>query len=206
MWDSRSGEIGLVVENSTEVLAVWKEFILQRQKAAPRIDQIDAGQPVLRSDLLRSKMFLHSERKVCAPLYRRVVRDNDAFNAANSTDPRNDAGARGPVVIDSQSRKGRDFEKWRSRIDQRIHAVTRQELPTSHMLCPRRLRSPSSHLRGLRSEIRDERMHGFRVRSEVIRTSVESRIDDLHTAYSVSEKSSRPISIRRISDVPAPIS
>ena len=47
--------------------------------APPRIDQIDAGQPVLARDLLRAQMLLHRDRIVGAALDRGVVADDDAF-------------------------------------------------------------------------------------------------------------------------------
>ena len=54
----------LVEEDPAEMLAVGKDFGLVRQIGPARVDQIDAGQTVLRRDLLGAQMLLHRHRIV----------------------------------------------------------------------------------------------------------------------------------------------
>ncbi len=83
----------LVVEDAAEVVAVGKHFVLQRQERAAGIDQVDARQAVLERDFLRAQMLLHRDRKVRAALDRRVVGDDDDFDAVDAADAGDDAGA-----------------------------------------------------------------------------------------------------------------
>ena len=64
----------LVVEDPPEMLPVGKHLVLVRQVRPARIDQVDAGQRVLRGDLLRPQVLLHRHRIVGAALHRGVVR------------------------------------------------------------------------------------------------------------------------------------
>ena len=41
------GQVGLVVEDATEVLAVGEHLVLARQERSPGVHQVDARQPVL---------------------------------------------------------------------------------------------------------------------------------------------------------------
>ena len=47
--DALRGEVGLVVEDAAEVLLVREDLVLQRQEGAAGIDEVDAGQAVLRA-------------------------------------------------------------------------------------------------------------------------------------------------------------
>ena len=69
----------LVEEDAAEVVPVGEHLGLQRQEGAARIDQIDAGQPVLERDLLRAQVLLHGDGVVGPALDGRVVGDDDAL-------------------------------------------------------------------------------------------------------------------------------
>ena len=75
--DARAGHPGLVVEDPAEVVPVGEDLVLHRQEGAARVDQVDAGQPVLQRDLLGAQVLLHRHRVVRAALDRGVVGDDD---------------------------------------------------------------------------------------------------------------------------------
>ena len=68
-----------------------KDLGLQRQERAARVDQVDAGQPVLERDLLRADVLLHRDRIVGAALDRRVVGDDQHLAARDPADAGDDA-------------------------------------------------------------------------------------------------------------------
>ena len=79
----------MVEEDSAKVVAVRKDFILVRQVGSSGIDEVQAGEVILLRDLLGAEVLLDRDRKVGAALYRRVIGDDhalDAANAANSSD------------------------------------------------------------------------------------------------------------------------
>ena len=51
--DALRAEVGLVEEDSAEVIAVGEHLVLARQERASGVDQINTRQPILRRDLLR---------------------------------------------------------------------------------------------------------------------------------------------------------
>ena len=81
--DSRRGHARLIVEDAAEMLAVGKHFGLMRQIGAAGIDQIDAGQTVLRRDFLRAQVLLHRHRIIGAALDRRIVGDDHRLAAVD---------------------------------------------------------------------------------------------------------------------------
>ena len=81
------------------MIAVGKNLGLIRKVGSAGVDQVDAGQPVLARDLLRTQMFFDGHRVVGAPLDRRVVADDHALAAGDTADARNDAGRSDVVVV-----------------------------------------------------------------------------------------------------------
>ena len=86
----------LVEEDAAEVIAIGEDLGLQRQERAARVDEIDAGQPVLQRDFLRADVLLHREGIVGAALDRGVVGDDEHFAARHAADAGDDAGRRAP--------------------------------------------------------------------------------------------------------------
>ncbi len=113
-------------KDAPEMVAVGKDLVLRRQERPARIDEIEAGQPVLAGDLLGAQMLLDGHREIGAALDRRVVGDDDAFAARNPADTGDDPGGRNLAVIHAVSRQLREFEKRRARIEQRPHPLARQ--------------------------------------------------------------------------------
>ena len=89
--DAAGREVGLVVEDAAEVVAVREDLVLPRQEGAARVDQVDAGEPVLLGDLLGPQVLLHRERVVGAALDGGVVGDDHALQRP--------APARSPAII-----------------------------------------------------------------------------------------------------------
>ena len=84
----------LVVEDAAEMLAVGEDLVLARQERAARVDQVDAGQPVLPGDLLGAQMLLDRNRVVGAAFHGRVVGHDHAFAPGYPADADDHARAR----------------------------------------------------------------------------------------------------------------
>ncbi len=97
--------------------------------APPRIDQIDAGQPVLARDLLRAQMLLHRDRIIGAAFDRRVVGDDHAFAALDAADAGDDAGAVDVAVIHAEGGERRQLQERRAGIEQVLTRSRGSSLP-----------------------------------------------------------------------------
>ena len=76
-----SRHVGLIVENATEVVAVWKNLSLIRQISTAAINQINTRQPIFPGDLLSSQMLFDRDWVVCAALDRGIIRNDHTFLA-----------------------------------------------------------------------------------------------------------------------------
>ena len=83
---------GLVVEDPAEVITVGKDLVLQRQVGPARIDQVDAGKPVLLGDLLRPEVFLDRQWVITAALDGGIVGDDHRQSVLDAADPTDDPG------------------------------------------------------------------------------------------------------------------
>ena len=66
--DPQRRQVGLVVEDAAEVVAIGEHLVLVGQVGSARVDQVDAGQVILLRDLLRAQVLLHRDWKVGSPL------------------------------------------------------------------------------------------------------------------------------------------
>jgi len=138
------------------VIAVRKHFVLQRQKRAARVDQIDAGQAILQRDFLRTQMLLYRHRKIRAAFDRRIIRDDDDFDTVHAADAGNDARAgRGSVVHAVRSER-RELEKRRTWVEQRANALARQQFAALGVLGARFLAAALCRRCELRTQIIDK--------------------------------------------------
>ncbi|MNQ61240.1 hypothetical protein D3C85_755520 [compost metagenome] len=174
------GHLRLVVEDAAEVFAVGEHFVLLRQVGAARIHQVDAGQMVLRGDLLRAQMLLDRHRVVRAALDGGVVADDDAFGARHAADAGDDARAGRIAVVHIVCRHGRQFQERGARIDQVFNAVARQQLAARHMLGARGFTAAQRCLRQLLIQIIQLRLHGTRIVGEILRPRIDAGFDDGH--------------------------
>ena len=83
---------GVVAKDAAEVVFVGKDFVLQRQEHAGRIDEVNDGQPELRGDPLGSQQFFDRLRKHRAGFHRGVVGGDEARPTADPTDAGNESG------------------------------------------------------------------------------------------------------------------
>ena len=201
--NARRGQVRLVEEDTAEMLAVRKDLVLAWQIGTSRIHQVDAGKPVGGRNLLGAQVLLHRDRIVAAALHRGVVAHHHAFPPGHATDAGDDAGARHLVAVHAPGRELRQFKKGRAGIQQRLDPVARQQLSAALVALAGVLPAAGSHARDLRSQVGDQLCHSGRVGKELCTARISTGLQD-HQAVSLN--SSRPISMRRISLVPAPIS
>ncbi len=113
--DPERGKASLVEEDAPEVVAIGEDLGLEREERAARVDEVEAGEPVLSRDLLSAEMLLHRQRVVGAALDRRVVGDDDALAALDDPDPRDDARRRRVSAIELPGRERVQLEEGASR-------------------------------------------------------------------------------------------
>ena len=122
----------------------------------------------------------------------------------DAADAGNQARGRRVVAVHAARREWRDLEERAARVEQRLDAVARQQLAARQVLRARFLAAAGGGLREAAAQFRDQRFHLRGVLAEVRAAGIDARDDARHGA--VARNSSRPISMRRISLVPAPIS
>jgi hypothetical protein len=178
--DALGAEVGLVVEDPAEMLAIGKDIVLVRQVGAARIDQVDARQAVLRRDLLCAQVLLHGDRKVRPALHRGVVAHDHAVGAAHPADAGDDAAARRVAVVHAVARQRRELQERRARIEQHLHALARRQLAARLVLRAGGLAAALRGLRHLRLQVLHERAHAGGVRLEVGGAGIELRFENGH--------------------------
>ncbi len=197
------GHAGLVVEDATEVLPVGEHLVLHGQEGAAGIHQIEAGQAQPLGDGLGPQVFFHRQRVVGAPLDGGIVHHQQAEPASNLAEPCYDAGGGHRLVIDLPGSQRREFEKRRTRVQQLVDALAGQQFATGLMAGVVACAPALGYLGEPGIEIVDQRLHcrfvGGKFRAGRVETGV-------YLAHAFSPISSRPMSQRRISEVPAPIS
>ena len=143
IWAMPGGrQVGLVVEDAAEVLAIREDVGLQRQVRAARVDQVDARQPVLGRDLLQPQVLLDRHREVGAALDGGVVGDDGDLATADDADAGDDPGAGRLAVVHVPGGERRELEERRPGIDEAVDAVAGQQLAAARCAArrPRRRR------------------------------------------------------------------
>ena len=201
--DARRRHIGLIVENPPKMVAIREHLVLVRQIRPAGIDQINAGQIVLLRNLLRAHMLLHRQRKIRAAFDGGVVADDDAFAPRHPANPGDHARRRNILAIHAIGGEGGEFQEGRAGVEQIGDAVTRQQLAARGVAIARDLVAAKGDALRLGAQIGDDLLHhlGIGRSRRVARVVMRDQ-----THHAVSLNSSRPISMRRISLVPAPIS
>jgi hypothetical protein len=174
LGDATGGELGLVVEDATEVLAIGEHVVPRRDEGTAGVDQVDAREPVLGRDLLRTQVLLHGDRVVRTALHRGVVGDDHAQSAGHRTDTRDDACRRCLAAVHPVRGERRQLEKRRAWVEQRIDPVTREQLPARHVTIARGWRSTSTSDRHLVAKTGDEVVESGGVHLECRVTAVEA--------------------------------
>ena len=178
--DALRGHLRLVVEDPPEVLPVGEDLGLERQERAARVDEIDAGEPVLLGHLLRSQVLLHREREVRAALDGRVVRDDHALAALDDADARDDARARRAVVVHLPGGERVQLEEGRAGVDEQVDALPRRQLAARAVPLRRLLAAAARDLRRPLAHLGDELLHPLAPARELLGVAVELRGQDGH--------------------------
>src|SRR6185369_11327725 len=152
-------------------------------------------------------MLLDRERVIGAAFHGRVVRDDHAARAADRADPADDAGCGQRLVVDAVAGQPADLEPRGLRIEELRDTLAREQLAALAMPRAGALRAALLDLFAQAPQVRRKRSVVRRVALEVLRGRIGLAPKRGHRpASAVASNSSRPISMRRISFVPAPIS
>ena len=178
--DALGGQVGLVVEDAAEVVAVGKHLVLLRQKGTAGVDQVDARQVVLLGDLLGAQVLLDRHRVVGAAFHGGIVGDDHAFGAFDPADAGDQPGCRCIVVVHAVGGKLADLEEGRARIEQVVDALARQKFAAAGVPRARSLATALRDLRGLGAQIVDERAQSLRIGFELRRARIDMRLDYSH--------------------------
>ena len=119
----------LVEEDAAEMVAVGKDLVLQGQKCAARVDQVEAREVVLLGHLLGPQVLLDGEWEIRAALDGRVVRDDHALPALDDADAGDDACRRGLALVEVPRSERVQFEERCAGIHQPVDPFPRGELP-----------------------------------------------------------------------------
>ena len=116
------------------MLFVGKDLVLQRQERAAGIDQVDAGEPILQRDFLRAQVLLHRHGVVRPAFHRGVVGDDHDLADLDAPDAGDDARRGGVVAVHAECGELRELEEGGAGIEERAHALARQQLAARGVL------------------------------------------------------------------------
>ena len=127
----RRGNDRVIAKDAAEVVFIWKNFILHRQKYAGRIDQVNQRQRVFECDPLRANHFLDRRRKKRAGFHGSVVGDDHARNAFDVPDTGDGSRRRDfpPLLVHFVGSPKSDLEKWRVLVEQSTKPFARGKRP-----------------------------------------------------------------------------
>ena len=208
--DALGTHVGLVEEDAPKVLAVGEHFVLARQVGTAGVHKVHAGQAVLLGDGLGAQVLFHRQRVVRAAFDRGVVGHDHAFDALDAADAGNHACGRYVFAIHLMGGQLADLQERRAGVEQAVDTLAWQQLAARGVAFLGFWPTALVHLGKQLAQAFDLFEHGRAVEREVRRARVYLGMQGSHgavpCAQRVSLNSSRPISMRRISLVPAPIS
>ena len=110
----------IVAKNAAEIVSVGENIFLQWQEDACRVDEINGGDVILDSDILRANDFFRGHGKKCTGFHRGIIRDNHERAAANFGEAGNRARARRatPLFVHFERRVDAKLEEVRVGISQ----------------------------------------------------------------------------------------
>ncbi len=203
LGDALGRHASLVVEDAAKMLPVGEHLVLHGQEGAAGIHQIEAGEAQPLGDGLGTQVLFHREGVVGAALHGGVIHHQHAQAPRDPADAGDEAGGGHRFVIDLPAGQCRQFEKGRARVQQLVDALPGQQLATGLMAGVVGSTAAQGYLLQAGIQIVDQGLHGGPICLIVGARGVETGVDPAHA---LSPISSRPMSQRRISEVPAPIS
>ena len=164
---------------------------------------------ILFRDLLRTQVLFDRQGIVGTAFHGRIVGNDHAFDVMDAANAADDPGRRDVVFVNLQRRQLTNFQERRLLVEKHADAITRQHFPTFFVTLARAFGPTDTDLLAHCREIPGERQVHFHVGRKVVGVAIDFGLDHGHclSFYGpVALKSSRPINMRRISLVPAPIS
>ena len=125
-------------------------------------------------------MLLDRHWVVGAPLYGRIVTNDDALAALDPANPGDDAGRRNFLPIHLECCKGRELQKWRARVNQRHDPVARQQFATLEVALARVRRPASGGLAPALVEFSNQPLHLRRIGAKLVSSRIDSREQTRH--------------------------
>src|SRR5581483_5585328 len=179
--DAEGRQARLVEEDAAEVLPVREHPRLQGQEGAARVDQVEAGEPVLQRHLLRAQVLLHRQREVGAALDGGVVGDEDAVTTLDDPDPGHDPGRRRLAVVEVPGGERVQLEEGGARVDEAVDALAGSQLPARAVALERLLAASARDELGALAQLGHELLHP---RSPCLEHAVadDPRAQDAHRA------------------------
>jgi hypothetical protein len=110
------------------MLAIGKDFRLQRQERPSRVDQVDAGEMIVSRHLLSAQVLLHGHGIVGAAFHRGVVGDDQALGPAHPADAGDDPRGRRLAVVQVPCGQRAELQKRRAGIEQAIDPIAHEQL------------------------------------------------------------------------------
>ena len=166
--DGRRRHSRLIVKDAAEMVAIGKDFVLAWQIGAAAIDEIDARQMAFPCDFLRAQMLLDGQRVIGAALDGCIIGDDDAFLAAYAPYARYHSRRRSGFRVNLIGGELREFQKRRTRIDERRDSIARQEFVARDMSLPRVSAAALRDECDLAAQILDQLFHRGFVRGEIL--------------------------------------
>ena len=156
---------------------------------------------------LGAQVLLDRHRVVAAALDGGVVGEDHALDSRHPADTGNQTRSGDVLFVYPMGRQRADFEEGRARIQQRIDPLPWQQFAPRQVACLSLLAAAPPDMLQQLAQLGGQLLHMAAVGSKLGGGRVDSGLPRRHQRASfVSLNSSRPISIRRISLVPAPIS
>ena len=156
-------QVGLVVEDPAEVLAIREHVGLQRQERAARVDEVDARQAVLGGDLLQAQVLLDRHREVRAALDGGVVGDDRDLAATDDPDAGHDPGRGRLAVVHVPRGERGQLEERGTGIHQAVDAIPREQLAPARVPRDGLVAAAAPDERESLAQLRDEREVGVPV-------------------------------------------
>ena len=100
-----TGHVRLVVEDAAEMLAIGKDVVLQWQKRAARVNEVDAREIVLPSHLLCAQVLLNRDGVISASLHGCVIGDDNALAAFDAADAGDHAAGGHTAIVHAMARE-----------------------------------------------------------------------------------------------------